>query len=94
VVSISQETNVRAMTLDEAVGGIKFVVDRRLGKVLGVHIVGHRATELIAEPALGLQLEALAEDFAWALRGHPTLSESLIEAGRAFTHQALYVPKW
>ncbi|HLB46223.1 MAG TPA: FAD-dependent oxidoreductase [Anaerolineales bacterium] len=94
VVNISQETNVRAMTLDEAVGGIKFVVDRRLGKVLGVHIVGHRATELIAEPALGLQLEALAEDFAWALRGHPTLSESLIEAGRAFTHQALYVPKW
>ncbi len=94
VVNISQEANVRAMTLDEAVGGIKFVVDRKLGKVLGVHIVGHRATELIGESALGLQLEALAEDFAWALRGHPTLSESLIEAGRAFSHQALYVPKW
>jgi pyruvate/2-oxoglutarate dehydrogenase complex dihydrolipoamide dehydrogenase (E3) component len=59
-----------------------------------VHIVGYRATELIAEPALGLQLEALAGDFAWALRGHPTLSESLVEAGRAFSHQALYIPKW
>jgi dihydrolipoamide dehydrogenase len=94
VVNVSLETNVRAQTLDEAAGGLKVVIDRKSSKVLGVHIVGYRATELIAEPALGLQLEALAGDFAWALRGHPTLSESLVEAGRAFSHQALYIPKW
>jgi pyruvate/2-oxoglutarate dehydrogenase complex dihydrolipoamide dehydrogenase (E3) component len=49
---------------------------------------------LIAEAALGIQLEALAEDFAWAIRIHPTLSESMLEAGRAILGQALYVPKF
>ena len=94
VTNISLETNVRAQTLDEAAGGIKIVFDRKYGKLLGVHIVGPHATELIAEAALALQLEAVAEDFAWALRGHPTLSESMVEAGRAFSKQALYIPKW
>jgi len=94
VTNISLETNVRAQTLDEAAGGIKIVFDRKYGKLLGVHIVGPHATELIAEAALALQLEALAEDFAWALRGHPTLSESMVEAGRAFSKQALYSPTW
>ena len=94
VINVAQTTNVRAMTFDEAVGGIKVVFDRKVGKLLGVHIVGHRATELIAEAALALQLEAVAEDFAWAIRGHPTLSESMVEAGRAFFGQALYIPKW
>ena len=84
----------RAMGLGEVEGGIKFVADRKLGKVLGVHIVGHRATELIAEATLGIQLEALAEDFAWAIRIHPTLSESMVEAGRAILGQALYMPKF
>jgi dihydrolipoamide dehydrogenase len=94
VVNLSFEMNPRALSLDEAVGGVKVVFERKLGKLLGVHIVGHRATELIGEAALAIQLEALAEDFAWALRGHPTLSESLVEAGRAYFGQALYIPKW
>lgn len=94
IVNISHDTNARALTLDEAMGGIKTVWDRNLGKLLGVHLVGHRATELIAEGALGLQLEAIAEDFTWALRGHPTFGESMAEAGRAFFGQALNIPKW
>ena len=94
VANIAYGTNTRAMGLGEVEGGIKFVADRKLGKVLGVHIVGHRATELIAEATLGIQLEALAEDFAWAVRIHPTLSESMVEAGRAILGQALYVPKF
>jgi dihydrolipoamide dehydrogenase len=94
VANIAYGANSRAMGLGEAEGGIKFVADRKLGKVLGVHIVGHRATELIAEATLGIQLEALAEDFAWAIRIHPTLSESMTEAGRAILGQALYVPRF
>lgn len=93
IANISQATNVRAMTLDEAVGGIKVIMDRKHGKVLGIHMVGCRATEIISEAALALQMETIAEDLAWAIHGHPTLSESLVEAGRAFFGQALYIPK-
>jgi len=94
VANISLATSARGLTLNEPAGGIKVVFERELGKLVGVHIVGHRATELISEAALALQLEALAEDFAWALRGHPTLSEGMLEAGRSFFGQALYIPKW
>jgi dihydrolipoamide dehydrogenase len=94
VTNISLATNARAMGLGEVEGGIKLVADRKLGKILGVHIVGHRATELIAEATLAIQLETLAEDLAWAIRIHPTLSESMVEAGRAILGQALYLPKF
>jgi dihydrolipoamide dehydrogenase len=94
IANIAYNSSSRAMGLGEVEGGIKLIADRKLGKVLGVHIVGYRATELIAEAALGIQLEALAEDFAWAIRIHPTLSESMLEAGRAILGQALYVPKF
>ncbi len=94
VVNVAFNSSPRAMGLGESEGGIKLVTDRQLGKVLGVHIVGHRATELISEAALGLQLEVLAEDLAWAVRIHPTLSESLVEAARAALGQALYVPRF
>jgi dihydrolipoamide dehydrogenase len=93
VVNVALNTNARALGLGEVEGGIKLVADRKLGKLLGVHIVGHRATELIAEAALGLQLEVLAEDLAWAVRIHPTLCESVPEAARAALGQALYVPR-
>ncbi len=82
------------MGLAEAEGGVKIVANKKQGKVLGVHIVGHRATELIAEAAMAIQLEALAEDLAWAIRIHPTLSESLVEAGRGVMEQALYLPRF
>ena len=94
IANIALGASSRAMGLGENEGGIKLVADRKSGKVLGVHILGHRATELIAEATLGIQLEALAEDFAWAVRIHPTLSESMVEAGRAILGQALYVPKF
>ena len=94
VSNIALATNARAMGLSEVEGGIKLVADRKRGRVLGVHIVGHRASELIAEGCLALQLEALTEDLARAIRIHPTLSESVVEAGRAVMGQALYVPKF
>jgi dihydrolipoamide dehydrogenase len=92
VINISMDTNSRATGLNETAGGIKIVANKKQGKILGVHIIGHRATELVAEAAMAVQLEALAEDWAWAIRVHPTLSESLVEAGRAVMKQALYIP--
>lgn len=94
VSNVAFATSARAIALGETEGGIKLVADRKRGRILGVHIVGHRATELIAEGCLAVQLEALAEDFAWAIRIHPTLSEGVVEAGRAILGQALYVPKF
>ncbi len=94
VSNVAYNSSPRAMGLGEGEGGIKLVTDRTSGKLLGVHIVGHRATELISEAALGLQLEVLTEDLAWSVRIHPTLSESMVEAARAVLGQALYVPKF
>lgn len=94
LINISLDGSSRAATLGETEGGIKIVVNKQQGKILGVHIVGHRATELVAEAALAIQLEALAEDWAWAIRVHPTLSESIVEGGRAALGQALYIPKF
>ncbi len=71
------------MGLGRTEGGIKLVADHKSGKVPGVHIVGYRATKLVAEAALGIQLEVLAEDLAWSSRIHTTLSESPGEARRA-----------
>ncbi|MFN8483244.1 MAG: NAD(P)/FAD-dependent oxidoreductase [Anaerolineae bacterium] len=94
VTNIALNTNPRAMGLGETEGGIKLVADKQRGRVLGIHIVGHRATEMIAEATLGLQLETLSEDLAWAVRIHPTLTESLSEAARAVRGEALYVPRF
>ena len=86
--------NARAIAMDETVGSIKIVAEARYGKVLGVHIVGPWATELIDQAVLALRLEALAEDLAETIAGHPALVESRQEAGRDLLGKALYIPKW
>ena len=92
--NVSFAINARAMASADVQGGVKIVSEAQYGRILGVHIVGPGATELIAEASLAIQLEALAEDLAWAVRGHPTLSETPLEAARAILGQALYLPKW
>ncbi|MFQ5857752.1 MAG: dihydrolipoyl dehydrogenase [Anaerolineae bacterium] len=94
VSNIPFDINARALAAGDTQGGVKIVSEAEYGRVLGVHIVGPQATELIAEASLAIQLETLAEDLAWAVRGHPTLSETLPEAARAILGQALYLPKW
>ncbi len=86
--------NARAIAMGEPAGSIKVVAEARYGKVLGVHIVGPWATELIDQAVLAIRLEALAEDMAEAVAGHPALVESRQEAGRDLLGKALYVPKW
>ncbi|MBI5956660.1 MAG: NAD(P)/FAD-dependent oxidoreductase, partial [Chloroflexi bacterium] len=86
--------SARATTLGELEGAVKIVAEARYGKILGVHIIGPQATELIGEAALAIQLEATAEDLAYAIRAHPTLAESQVEAARDILGQAIYLPKW
>jgi dihydrolipoamide dehydrogenase len=70
----------RALILGENEGFVKLVTDENYGEVLGVHIIGPRATELIAEGVALLRLESTSEEIAATLHAHPTLSEAMGEA--------------
>ncbi|HEY8132192.1 MAG TPA: dihydrolipoyl dehydrogenase [Thermoanaerobaculia bacterium] len=72
--------NAKARILGESGGLVKFVSDKKYDELLGVHIVGPRATELIAEACGALELEATSESIARTMHAHPTLSEALMEA--------------
>jgi dihydrolipoamide dehydrogenase len=72
--------NAKARILGESGGLVKFVSDKKYDELLGVHIVGPRATELIVEGCAALELEATSESIARTIHAHPTLSEALMEA--------------
>ena len=70
----------RAVTLGETAGLVKMVCEKGTGSIVGVHIMGPRATDLIAEAVLAIHMEALAEDLVLTIHGHPTLPEAVREA--------------
>jgi len=70
----------RAQTYGSTDGLVKIVADKKYGEVLGVHIVGPSASDLIPEAVLALQLEATLEDIANTIHAHPTLGEGSMEA--------------
>ncbi len=73
--------NGKALSEGNSDGFVKVVAERRYGEVLGVHIVAENATDLIAEAAAYLKLEATLEEMAQIVHAHPTLSEAFWEAG-------------
>lgn len=79
-----------ARVIGERDGFVKMVVDEESMEILGVHILGPRATELIAEPALAKLLEATPEEIALNVHPHPTLSEALMEAAEAVEGKAIH----
>ena len=81
----------RAMTLRETDGFVKFVTDKATGRILGVHVVGPAASDLISEAMLALEMGATAEDVALTMHPHPTLGEALMEASAASLGQAIHV---
>lgn len=72
--------NSRARTNDDAEGLVKVITDAKTDKILGVHMMGPNAGELIAEAVLGMEYGASAEDLARTCHAHPTLSEAVKEA--------------
>jgi len=70
----------KAVALGETEGFVKVVADKTTGEILGVHIVGPEATELIHEFAVGRTLEATLEEIIHTIHAHPTLSEAALEA--------------
>ncbi|HYH68907.1 MAG TPA: dihydrolipoyl dehydrogenase [Urbifossiella sp.] len=72
----------RAKAMDEPDGFVKVIADERTDRVLGVHILGPRASDLIAECVTVMEYHGSAEDIARCTHGHPTLSEAVGEAAR------------
>ena len=75
--------NSRASIVGAHDGFVKIVTDGKHGEILGVHIIGHNATELIAESVVALEMECTAEDLANIIHAHPTLSEAMLDAANA-----------
>ena len=77
----------RAKMAGETEGFVKIVADRKYDEVLGVHLIGPRSTELVAEAVLALRLECTVEELIKTIHAHPTFSEAVGEAAHA-THGA------
>ena len=72
--------NSRASIVGQHEGFIKIVSDSTYGEILGVHIIGPQATELIAEAVTAMELEGTVEDLMWTIHAHPTLAEAMLDA--------------
>jgi dihydrolipoamide dehydrogenase len=81
----------RALTLGQTEGYAKVLADAETGKVLGAHIVGPRATDLIAEATLAVQNGLTLEQLDLTIHAHPTLPESLMEAALAAQGRAIHI---
>src|SRR4030095_1848912 len=77
----------RAKMAGETEGFVKIVADRKYDEILGVHMIGPRSTELVAEAVLALRLECTVEELVKTIHAHPTFSEAIGEAAHA-THGA------
>lgn len=81
----------KARILNKASGFVKIVAEKKYDEVLGVHIVGPSATELIAEAGAALKLEATSEELVRTIHAHPTLSEAIHEAAEAVGGHAIHI---
>lgn len=81
----------KAVAAGDSEGFVKVLSDAKTGEILGVHIIGSEATELIAEYGLAMGLEATIEDVHHTIHAHPTLSEALGEAAAATTNEAIHI---
>src|SRR5438270_367706 len=82
----------RALTLGQTEGFVKVIADAESGKLLGAHIIGPRATDLIAEATLAIQNGLTLEQIDLTIHAHPTLPESLMEAALAAQGRAIHIP--
>src|SRR5690606_3484053 len=83
--------NGRARALNATEGRVKVLAHKKTDRVLGVHIIGPRAGDLIAEAAVAIEFGASAEDIARSSHAHPTLAECIKEAALAVAGHAIHV---
>ena len=83
----------RARAMQETDGMVKILSDAATDRVLGVHIMGPQASELIGQAVMAMEFEASSEDIARTVFAHPTLSEALHEAALAVDGRALHIAR-
>jgi dihydrolipoamide dehydrogenase len=88
--SFSFAANGRAKALQQAAGMVKLIADKKYDEILGVHIVGPMAGELIAEAVLAIEFQASAEDLQRTVHAHPTLAEAIHEAALSADKMAIH----
>jgi len=81
----------KAVALGEPEGFVKVIADRATGEILGAHVVGHEATEIIHEFAVGRTLEATLDEIAQTIHAHPTMSEAALEATLGALGEAIHL---
>ena len=81
----------KARNLGEEEGFVKVVSEAKYDEILGVHIIGPHATELIAEACVAMQLESTAEELGRTMHAHPTVSEAVMEAAEGVHGLAVHI---
>ena len=83
--------NSKASIVGAHEGFVKVVADAKYGELLGVHIIGPQATEMIAESVVALELEATIEELMFAIHAHPTLAEAMLDGFGSIENMAINV---
>jgi dihydrolipoamide dehydrogenase len=81
--------NSKASIVDSHEGFVKIVADAKYGEILGVHIIGPQATELIAEAVTAIELEATVEEMMFTIHAHPTLAEAMLDGFGSVENMAI-----
>ena len=81
----------RALAANDAVGVVKIIADAETDRILGVHILGPQASELIAQAVIAMEFDASAEDLGLTMFAHPTLSEAVHEAALGVAGHAIHM---
>ena len=81
----------RAKAMGNTAGQVKIIADAETDRVLGVHIIGPQASELIAQAVIAMELSSSSEDLAMMIFAHPSLSEAVHEAALAVNNQAIHI---
>src|SRR6202453_1061434 len=83
--------NSKASIVGSHEGFVKVVADAKYGEVLGVHVIGPQATELVAEAVVAMQLEATIEELMFTIHAHPTLAEAMLDGFGSVENMAINV---
>jgi dihydrolipoamide dehydrogenase len=83
----------KAIAIGETEGFVKVVADEPTGQVLGIHIVGHDANDLLGEATIIALLEATTVEVGFAVHAHPTMTEAIKEAALAADGEAIHIAR-